>query len=100
MAQKRGVGRMMEATVSISDRLIGAAPVTLGDEKAGREPASFGASGSTDPWAPRCVSVSPSSESSATNAWNQNYNTSNPGNQNNNNKTNTNRARACRRSIL
>ena len=98
MAQKHGAGRMMEATVSISDRLIGATPVTPGDEKAGREPASFGVFGSSGPWTPRCVSVSPSSESSATNAWNQNYNTSNPGNQNNNNKTNNNRARACRRT--
>lgn len=34
---------------------------------------------------------------SATNAWNQNWNSSNPGNQNNNNKTNTNRVRAVRR---
>ena len=98
MAQKHGVGRMMEATVSISDRLIGAAPVTCGDERADRKSASFGVSGSSDSWTPRYVSVSPSSESSATNAWNQNYNTSNPGNQNNNNKTNTNRARACRRT--
>ena len=87
---------MMEATVSISDRLIGATPVATRDERAGREPASFTAPGD-DPRAVRCVSASPSSEFSATNAWNQNYNTSNPGNQNNNNKTNNNRARAVRR---
>lgn len=87
---------MMEATVSISDRLIGATPVASRDERAGREPASFTLPGA-DPRTVRCVSASPSSESSATNAWNQNYNTSNPGNQNNNNKTNNNRARAVRR---
>lgn len=38
-----------------------------------------------------------SSEASATNAWNQNFNSGNPGNQNNNNKTNTNYVRAVRR---
>jgi hypothetical protein len=38
-----------------------------------------------------------SGQTSATNAWNQNWNTSNPGNQNNNNKNNTNRVRAVRR---
>ena len=41
-----------------------------------------------------------SSESSATNAWSQYYNTSDPGDQNNFNKTIYGRARACRRSIL
>ena len=88
---------MMEAKVSISDRLIGAVPVTTGDERAGREQASYGVSGSHDPWTPRCVSVPPSSEISSSNTWNQNYNTSNPGNQNNNNKNNSNRVRAVRR---
>ena len=88
---------MMEATVSISDRLIGATPVADRDERAGRESARFTLPGA-DPRTVRCVSASPSSECSATNAWNQNYNTSNPGNQNyNNNKTNNNRARAVRR---
>lgn len=38
-----------------------------------------------------------SARTSASNAWNQNWNSSNPGNQNNNNKTNTNRVRAVRR---
>jgi retron-type reverse transcriptase len=37
------------------------------------------------------------SEYSATNAWNQNWNSSNPGYQNNNNKTNAYRVRAVRR---
>lgn len=87
---------MMEVTVSISDRLIGATPVASRDERAGRKPASFTVPGAASRTV-RCVSASPSSESSATNAWNQNYNTSNPGNQNNNNKTNNNRARAVRR---
>ena len=41
-----------------------------------------------------------SSESSATYAWFQYYNSSNPGYQNNFHKTNYYRARACRRSIL
>ncbi len=89
---------MSGAKVPPRDRLIGAAPVASGHERANRESASYGAPGSHDPWTPRCVSVSPVSESSATNAWNQNYNSSNPGNQNNNNKTNNNRARAVRRA--
>ena len=87
----------MEAKVSISDRLIGAVPVAQCDERAGLEPASYGVSGSPDPWTPRCVSVPPSSEIASNNTWNQNYNTSNPGNQNNNNKNNSNRVRAVRR---
>jgi hypothetical protein len=89
---------MMGATVSISDRLIGATPVTAGDERADRMPASCAAPADSARPA-RSVSVPPSSEFSATSGWNQNYNTSNPGNQNNNNKTNNNRARAVRRPV-
>jgi hypothetical protein len=89
---------MMEATVSISDRLIGATPVTAGDERACGMQASCAAP-AIKARAVRSVSVSPSSEFSATNGWNQNYNTSNPGNQNTNNKTNNNRARAARRPV-
>lgn len=65
---------MSGATVSLSDRLIGAASVASGHERANKESASCGAPGSHDPWTPRCVSMSPVSESSATNGWNQNYN--------------------------
>jgi len=39
-----------------------------------------------------------STENSAPNAWNQNFNSGNPGNQNNNTKTNANYVRAFRRS--
>lgn len=94
MAQDDGVGSMSEAKVSHRDRLIGAAPVGSANEKAARTAASSAADAS----AVLRVSAQPLSEYSATNAWNQNYNTSNPGNQNNNNKTNNNRVRAVRRS--
>lgn len=86
-----GVGRMIGATASFSDRLIGAMPVVRHDRA--RTPASF----ATSLYAARCVSAWPRSEYASNNGWNQNYNTSNPGNQNNNNKTNNNRARAVRR---
>jgi RNA-directed DNA polymerase len=94
MAKNDGVGSMSEAKVSHRDRLIGAAPVGRANEKAARTAASSEADAS----AALRVSAQPLSEYSATNAWNQNYNTSNPGNQNNNNKTNNNRVRAVRRS--
>lgn len=77
---------MVKATMR--DHLIGAAPVGLASQREGRK-ASFAAAFS----AARRVSVQPS----ASNAWNQNWNTSNPGNQNNNNKTNVYRVRAVRR---
>ena len=70
-----------------SDHLIGLVPVGSGQRE------GYPASREAEHSAPRRVSA----RASATNAWNQNWNSSNPGNQNNNNKTNTNRVRAVRR---
>jgi hypothetical protein len=75
-------------TVISSDHLIGSVPVGLAIQRKGY-PASLPAEHS----AGRRVSA----RTSASNAWNQNWNSSNPGNQNNNNKTNANRVRAVRR---
>lgn len=74
-------------TVISSVHLIGSASV--GECQREGYQASFAAEDS----AARRVST----QTSASNAWNQNWNSSNPGNQNNNNKTNTNRVRAVRR---
>lgn len=74
-------------TVISSVHLIGSMPV--GSFQREGYPANLAA----DYSAARCVSA----WTSATNAWNQNWNSSNPGNQNNNNKTNTNCVRAVRR---
>lgn len=83
---------MSGATVPLSDRLIGVAPVSHPHDKSSD---SFGMTS----FVPRRVSEQPSSsEFSTNNAWNTNYNTANPGNQNNNNKNNANRARAVRRT--
>lgn len=73
-------------TVISRDHLIGFAPVA---ERQREGKSSLTAEHS----AARCVSA----RTSATNAWNQNWNSSNPGNQNNNNKTNAYRVRAVRR---
>jgi hypothetical protein len=70
-----------------SVHLIGVTPVGVFQRK-GRK-ASLAPENSVA----RRVSVWPS----ASNAWNQNWNSSNPGNQNNNNKTNAYRVRAVRR---
>lgn len=69
------------------DHLIGAMPVGANQRK------GYQASPAAEHSAACRVSAWPS----ASNAWNQNWNSSNPGNQNNNNKTNTNRVRAVRR---
>lgn len=74
-------------TVISSDHLIGLAPVGRSQRE------GYPASRAVEYSAARRVSV----RASATNAWNQNWNSSNPGNQNNNNKTNTYRGRAVRR---
>lgn len=74
-------------TVISSDHLIGLASVGPSQRE------GYQASREAEHSASRRVSV----RASATNAWNQNWNSSNPGNQNNNNKTNTNRVRAVRR---
>lgn len=74
-------------TVISRDHLIGSVPV--GD----RQREGYQASRLVENSALRRVSA----QTSATNAWNQNWNSSNPGNQNNNNMTSTNRVRAIRR---
>lgn len=74
-------------TVISSVHLIGSVPV--GNHQREGYPASRAAELS----AARHVS----GQTSASNAWNQYWNSSNPGNQNNNNKTNANRVRAVRR---
>ena len=76
----------MIVTAIIRDLLIGAIPAV-------KQRKGFIASLPMEFSVGRCVSVWPS----ASNAWNQNWNSSNPGNQNNNNKNNTNRVRAVRR---
>lgn len=76
------------STLISRDHLIGSVPVGTSCQRKGY-PASLSAEQSSG----RRVSV----RTSASNAWNQNWNSSNPGNQNNNNKTNTNRVRAVRR---
>ena len=74
-------------TVISRDHLIGSVPVGDCQRK------GYQASRLAENSALRRVS----GQTSATNAWNQNWNSSNPGNQNNNGKTNTNRVRAIRR---
>jgi len=74
-------------TAITSVHLIGVMPVGYFQRK------GYQASLTAEHSAARCVSAWPS----ASNAWNQNWNSSNPGNQNNNNKTNANRVRAVRR---
>ena len=78
----------MMVTATMSVHLIGTAPVEIATQREGRK-ASFAVAISSA----RRVRV----QSSASNAWNQNWNSSNPGNQNNNNKTNGNYVRAVRR---
>lgn len=73
--------------VTSGDHLIGSVPVGTAAQRKGHQ-ASLPAAAS----AGRHVSA----RTSASNAWNQNWNSSNPGNQNNNDKTNTNRVRAAR----
>ncbi len=73
-------------TVISRDHLIGSVPVAAMQREG--YPASL--------FAETSASRRVSAQTSATNAWNQNWNSSNPGNQNNNNKTNTNRVRAVR----
>jgi len=90
----------MQVKAYIRDRSIGTAPAAFGQRKgvcasfrvvltARRCVSARSKPGATNYWS--------ASEYSATNAWNQNWNSSNPGNQNNNNKTNANRVRAFRR---
>ena len=74
-------------TVISRDHLIGSVPVGVCQRK------GYQASRLAENSTLRRVS----GQTSATNAWNQNWNSSNPGNQNNGNKTNTNRVRATRR---
>lgn len=76
---------MVMAIASV--HLIGVMPVGASQRK------GYQASLAAEHSAARRVSAWPS----ASNAWNQNWNSSNPGNQNNNNKTNTNRVRVVRR---
>lgn len=71
-------------TVILRDHLIGSVPV------GNRQREGYQASRLAENSALRRVS----GQTSATNAWNQNWNSSYPGNQNNDNKTNTNRVRA------
>jgi len=82
----------------ISDRSIGTAPVAMqrkakcsfrAVKTARRRVSARSNTGSFNYWS--------ASEYSATNAWNQNWNSSNPGNQNNNNKANAYYVRAVRR---
>ena len=80
---------MAKAIMSV--HLIGSMPVGQQRQRDGYQ-ASLAAEHS----AVRCVSA----WTSASNAWNQNWNSSNPGNQNNNDKTNTYRVRAVRRSVI
>ena len=88
----------MRVKAFISDRSIGTAPVVMqrkancsfcAVKTAQRRVSARSNTGSFNYWS--------ASEYSATNAWNQNWNSSNPGNQNNNNKTNANYVRAVRR---
>ena len=74
-------------TVISSDHLIGLVPVGRSQRE------GYPASRAVEYSAARRVSV----RASASNAWNQNWNSSNPGNQNNNNKTSAHRVRAVRR---
>lgn len=74
-------------TVISSDHLIGSVPVAI------RQREGYQASPTAECSAAGYVSV----RTSASNAWNQNWNSSNPGNQNNNNKTTAYRVRAVRR---
>ena len=67
--------------------LIGVMPVGASQRK------GYQASLAAELSAARRVSAWPS----ASNAWNQNWNSSNPGNQNNNNKASAYRVRAVRR---
>ena len=76
---------MVKAITSV--HLIGVMPVGLGQRK------GYQASLAAEHSAARRVSAWPS----ASNAWDQNWNSSNPGNQNNNNKTNANYVRAVRK---
>jgi RNA-directed DNA polymerase len=90
----------MQVKARIRDRSIGTAPAAYQQRKgvcanfrvvltARRCVRARSKLGSSNYWS--------ASEYSATNAWNQNWNTSNPGNQNNTNKTNAFRVRAVRR---
>jgi len=88
----------MRVKAFIRDRSIGTAPVVMqrkaycsfcAVKTAQRRVSARSNTGSFNYWS--------ASEYSATNAWNQNWNSSNPGNQNNNNKTNANYVRAVRR---
>lgn len=73
--------------VTSGDHLIGSVSVGTAAQRKGHQ-----ASGPAAVSAGRRVSA----RTSASNAWNQNWNSSNPGYQNNNNKTNANRVRAAR----
>ena len=88
----------MRVKAFISDRSIGTAPVVMqrkancsfcAVKTAQRRVSARSNTGSFSYWS--------ASEYSATNAWNQNWNSSNPGNQNNNNKANAIYVRAVRR---
>lgn len=89
---------MMQAKAHIRDRFIGTVPAVM--QRKGiasfcavnttqRRVSARSITGSSNYWS--------ASEYSATNSWNQNWNTGNPGNQNNNNKSNANYVRAVRR---